>query len=126
MTYRDFKDLPRRKVANKVLPDKVFIIAKNSKYDGYQRRFSSMVYNYFDKSLQAVLLKWKMPNQQLAEELHKRIIKKIEKLKIHLSFTDNIWGADLADMDVRSKFNRGFWYYYALFIFTGNAHCLLL
>ena len=57
MTYRDLKDLPRRKVANKVLPDKVFIIAKNPKYDGYQRRFSSMVYNYFNKSLQAVLLK---------------------------------------------------------------------
>ena len=126
MTYGDFKDLPRRKVANKVLPDKVFIIAKNPKYDGYQRRFSSMVYNYFNKSLQAVLLKWKMPNQQLAEELHKRIIKKFEKPKIHLSFTDNIWGADLADMDVISKFNRGFWYYYALFIFIGNVHCLLL
>ena len=57
MTYGDFKDLPRRKVANEVLPDKVFIIAKNPKHDGYQRRFSSMVYNYFNKSLQAVLLK---------------------------------------------------------------------
>ena len=85
MAYGDFKDLPIIKVSNKVLPGKVFIIAKKSKYDGYQRRFSSMVYNYFNKSLQSVLLKLKIPNQHLAEELHKRIIKRFEKPKIHLS-----------------------------------------
>ena len=37
MAYGDFKDLPRRKAADKVLRDKVFNIAKNPKYDGYQR-----------------------------------------------------------------------------------------
>ena len=37
IAYRDFKDLTRRKASDKLLRDKVFNIAKNSKYDGYQR-----------------------------------------------------------------------------------------
>ena len=46
-------------------------------------------------------------NQQLAEGLHKPIIKKIEKRKVHAAFKDNIWGADLADMHLLSKYNKG-------------------
>ena len=46
-------------------------------------------------------------NQQLAEELHKPIIKKIEKRKVHAAFKDNIWGADLADMQLLSRYNKG-------------------
>ena len=37
MAYQDFKDLARRTASDKVLRDKAFNIAKNSKYDGYQR-----------------------------------------------------------------------------------------
>ena len=37
-------------------------------------------------------------NKELADELHKPIIRKFEKGKVHSSFIDNIWGADLADM----------------------------
>ena len=37
MTYRDFKDLPKRTAADKVLRDKAFKIASDQKYDGYQR-----------------------------------------------------------------------------------------
>ena len=44
MAYGDFKDLPRRIASNKALRDKAFIIAKNPKYDGYQRGLVSMVY----------------------------------------------------------------------------------
>ena len=44
MEYADFKDLPRRAASNKVLHDKVFEIASNTKYDEYQRRFTSMFY----------------------------------------------------------------------------------
>ena len=47
-----------------------------------------------------------MPNQQLAHELHKPIIKKNLK-KVYSSFRDNIWGADLADMQLISKFDKG-------------------
>ena len=49
MAYGDFKDLKRRTAANSVLRDKAFNIAKNPKYDGYQRGFSSIIYKFFDK-----------------------------------------------------------------------------
>ena len=45
---------------------------------------------------------------QLANELHKPIIKKFNKEKVYSSFRDNIWGVDLADMQLSSKFNKGF------------------
>ena len=48
-----------------------------------------------------------MTDQQLAEELHKPILRKFEKRKLHLSFIDNIWGADLPDMQLISKYNKG-------------------
>ena len=46
-------------------------------------------------------------NQQLTEELHKPIIRKFEKRKVHAAFKDNIWGADLADMQLLSRYNKG-------------------
>ena len=49
MAYGDFKDLVRRTASDKVIRDKAFKIAKNPKYDGYQRGLASMVYNFFDK-----------------------------------------------------------------------------
>ena len=58
MAYEDFKDLNRRTAADKVLPDKAFNIAKNPKYDEYQRGLASVVYNFFDKKkLLVVVLK---------------------------------------------------------------------
>ena len=47
-----------------------------------------------------------MSHQQLAEELHKLIIRKFNKSKVEPSFIDNIWDADLADMQLMSKFNK--------------------
>ena len=49
MAYVDFKDLTRRIASDKTLRDKAFNIAKNVKYDGYQRGLASMVYNFFVK-----------------------------------------------------------------------------
>ena len=49
MAYGDFKALTRRTASNKVLRDKAFNIAKNPKYDGYQRGLASIVYKFFDK-----------------------------------------------------------------------------
>ena len=43
----------------------------------------------------------------LREELHKSIIRKFKKIKVQSPFTDNIWGADLADMRLISTFNKG-------------------
>ena len=51
MACGDFKDLTRRTASDKILRNKVFIIAKNLKYDGYQRGLASMVYKFFDKKL---------------------------------------------------------------------------
>ena len=48
-----------------------------------------------------------MSEQQLAEELHKPIIRKFEKSKIHSPFIDNTWAAGLADMQLIRKFNKG-------------------
>ena len=49
MADRGFKDLFRRIASDKLLHEKVLNIAKNSKYDGYQRALASMVYKFFDK-----------------------------------------------------------------------------
>ena len=51
MAYENFGNLNRRTITNKVLRDKAFNIAKNPKYDKYQRRPASMAYNFFDKNL---------------------------------------------------------------------------
>ena len=108
MTYGDFKDLPRRTATDKTLRDKAFNIAKNRKYDGYQGGLASMVYKIFDKKPASGAVKNKiMQDKELAEELHKPIIRKSEKRKVHSSFIDDIWGADLADMQLLSKFNKG-------------------
>ena len=49
MAYRDFKDLTKRTTADRVLRDRAFNIAKDLKYDGYQRGLASMAYKFFDK-----------------------------------------------------------------------------
>ena len=49
IAYGDFKDLIKRTAANKFLKDKAFNIAKDPKYDAYQRGLASMVYKFFDK-----------------------------------------------------------------------------
>ena len=56
MGYGDFKGLTKRTAADKVLRDKAFNIAKGPKYDEYQRGLASMVYTFFDKKLQVLVL----------------------------------------------------------------------
>ena len=108
VVYGDFKDLNRRPAADKVLRDKAFSITKNPKCDEYQRGFPSMVYKFFDKkTFGSGIPKESISNKELAEELHKPIIRKFNKRKIHSFFIDNTWGADLADMQLTSKFNNG-------------------
>ena len=47
-------------------------------------------------------------NKELAEELHKPIIRNFHKRKVRSPFIDNIWETDLADMQLINKFNKGF------------------
>ena len=110
--YSDSKYLTKRTAADKVLRNRAFNVAKDPKYDGYQRELASMVYKFFDKKskgsgVKHVSTKLTHQNQQLAEELHKLTIRKFEKRKVHAAFKNNIWGADLADMQLLSRYNKG-------------------
>ena len=68
-----------------------------------------MIYNFFDKKTSgSVTENENISNKELAEELHKPIIRKFNKRKVKSPFIDNIWGADLADMQLISKFNKRF------------------
>ena len=100
MAY-NFKDLKRRTYADKVLKDKAFKIGSDPKYNGYQRGLASMVYKFFNKKSKG----GSILNKQLANELHKPLIRKFKKRKVYPSFKDNIWGVDLADMKLISKYN---------------------
>ena len=60
-----------------------------------------MVYRFFDKKTSDSNIKNEnIPNKELAEELHKPIIRKFNKRKVHSLFIENIWGADLVDMQL--------------------------
>ena len=107
VAYSDSKDLTKRTVAAKILKNKAFDIAKDPKYDGYQRGLASMVYKFFDSKVSGSGAKLIPENKQLANELHKPIIRKFEKRKVYSTFKDNIWGVDLADMQLLSKYNKG-------------------
>ena len=55
-------------------------MANNPKHDGYQRRLASMIYTFFDKKSKGTGIKNEIKeNQQLANELHKEIIRKFKK-----------------------------------------------
>ena len=119
MAYGDSKDLKRRTFSDKVLKDKAFNIAKNPKYDGYQRGLASMVYKCFDTK--SALLADKsvsgggvnievMHNEKVAKELHKPIIRNFKKRTVYSGFKDNIWGVYLADRQLLSKYNKGIKY----------------
>ena len=75
-----------------------FNIAKNPKYDGYQKGPPSMVYKCFDKKPKGSGVNIPLEfNEELAKELHKPIIRNFNKRKVYSGFR-NIWGADLADV----------------------------
>ena len=97
MAYGKTKDLVKRTQSDKVLKDKAFKIASDPKYDGYQRGLASMVYKFFDKKSKGSGIVTNEPNYQLANELHKPVIRKSKKRKVSSSFRDNIWGVDLAE-----------------------------
>ena len=67
-----------------------------------------MVYKFFDKVTSGGTVKNKsISNKELAQELHKLIIKKFKITKKKSPFINKIWDADLADMHLINKFNKG-------------------
>ena len=81
VAYGDFKDLKRRTFSDRVLKNKAFNIAKNPKYEWYQRGLASIVYKFFDKKSigNGIANNEIKQNLQLPKELHKPIIRNLKK-----------------------------------------------
>ena len=89
--------MPKRIASDRVICDKAFSVDKNAKYDEYQRGLAPVIYKYFDKmssganpSCSVVMHTNKsafknevIANQQLAEILHKPVVRKFEKRKLY-------------------------------------------
>ena len=73
------------------------------KVNEYQRGLVSIAHEVFNERTKGSGIN----NLQLAEELHRPIIKNFKRRKVYYSFKDNIWGVDLVDMSLISKFNKG-------------------
>ena len=63
--------------------------------------------------------------QGLAKELYKPIIGKFNKIKVQSPFIDNIWGADLADMELISKYNNGFRFLFCVIDIYSKYACVI-
>ena len=111
MAYGKYEDLAERTESDKKLRNMAFKIASNPNYDGYQRRLASMVCKFVNKksagSGVTTFANKSMSNQlQLANELHEPIMIKFKRRRVYSSFKDSIWGGDLADMELISKYNK--------------------
>ena len=87
-----------------------------------------MVYKFFDKKSKRTGIKNEIKqNQQLDSELHKSIIRKFKRRKLYSSFKNNIWCADLANMQLISKYNKGIRYLLCVIdLFSKYAFVVLL
>ena len=127
MAYGSYKDSAKRTESAKVLGNKAFKFTSNPTYDGYEKVLAAIVYKFFDKKSAAIRAnkfagsstKY-IQSQQLADELHKPVIKKFKRGKVYSSFKDNIWGADFADMQVIRKCTKGFIFLLAFIDFLAN------
>ena len=111
--YAKYKDRANRKQSDVVLKNKALKIATDPRVNGYQRELASMVYKFFNERTKGSGINNKenlLVNSQLAEELLKPIIKNFKRRKVYFSFKDNIWGVELADMQLISKYNKGIRY----------------
>ena len=103
--YFDSKDLTKRKILKVI----AYEIAGNCEYNWYQRALACMVYKTFDKKTGLGV----SVNEQLAKELHKAVIKKVQKKKFgklrkskknqSKKNSKNIWAADLAEVESLSS-----------------------
>ena len=87
------------------MKDRAYEVARNCGFNGYQRALASMVYKVFDKKIGLGV----SVNEQLAEELHKPVIKKFKR-KVYARFKDNIWASDLVKMGSLSSKSKNIKY----------------
>ena len=83
MAYGKSKDLTKRTQSDKVLRDKAFKIAIETKYDGYQRELASMVYKFFDKKSSGSGVAAIEPNYLIVNEVHRQIFRKFKRRKVY-------------------------------------------
>ena len=115
--YSDSKYLEKGFIWDKILKDRAYKIARNCGYDGYQKALASKVYTLFDKKTGLGI----SANEQLAKELHKPIIKKFNR-NVYARFKDNIWTADLTEMESLFSKNKNVKYLlYLKDVFTKYA-----
>ena len=77
-----------------------------------------MVYKFFDKKMKRSGFNRPLVFiQQLAKELHKRIIRNFKKGAVYSGFKDDIWGANLVDIQLIIMFNNEFRFLLCVFCF---------
>ena len=79
-------DLAKRTISHKIVKDRAYEIARNSKYEGYQRALAVMFYKFFVKQTGSGV----SVNEQLAQELHKPGINKSKRRKLYARYKGNI------------------------------------
>ena len=103
--YSYSKGFAKRTISDKILKDRAYEIVINSKDDGYQTGLVNILYNCFDKK--TWLGAGASVNEELAQELHKPVIKNFKRWSVYARFKDNIWTSDLAQMSSSSSKNWG-------------------
>ena len=122
MAYWDFNDLTRWTASDKILRDEALNITRSPKYDGYQRGLASMDYNFFDKKASAMhacsetlatenksasgsgIKNENISNKNQLKNCTNQLLENLRK--VHSSSIDNIWGGDLADIQLINKFDK--------------------
>ena len=97
--YEKYKDRANSRQSDIVFKNKALKIATDPRVKGYQRGLD----NFFNERTKGFGINNKgnlLVNSQLAEELHKPIIKNFKRRTVYSSFKDNVWGVDLADMQL--------------------------
>ena len=88
------------------MKDSAYEIAGNPKYYWYQNGLASMVFSFFDKKTRSVAKA--SVNEELAQELHKPVIKKFKSSRVYARFKAKMWAVDLVKM--RSKWVLNIYY----------------
>ena len=125
----EYNDRLNRKQLDIALKNKALKISIDPRVNGYQRGLASMVHMFFNERTKGSGINLpanSLNNEILAEELHKTIIKNFKRRKVYSSFKDNIWGIDLADMQLISKYNKGIRYLLCVIIYLVDMLALFL
>ena len=108
MVYGKSNNLAKRPQSNKVLKLLKLQVVQNLMVT--KKDLDQWFTSFLIKSLVEVVLPLGLPTNQLANELHRQVIRKFKRRKVYSSFRDNMCGIDLADMKSLSKYNKGIKY----------------